>query len=213
MPTALFVLGDSVSMHYGPHLQRALGPTFAYARKGSVATADAVEVPTDDNANGGDSRMCLAYLRDRCSDPAFAPDLLLLNCGLHDVKQPPGGGPLQVPLDEYAANLRAMAALLADTRPRTRLVFATTTPVCEEHHNGPRSGIWRCQRDVDQCNDAARAVMVEVGAPVVDLAAFTLTQGDPRDTLPDGRHFTEPVRAAQGVFLAGWLHALRATLT
>ena len=194
-------------------MQRALGPTFAYARKGSVATADAVEVPTDNNANGGDSRLCLAYLRERCSDPAFAPDLLLLNCGLHDVKQPAGSGPLQVPLAEYAANLRGMVALLAATRSCTRLVFATTTPVCEENHNGPGSGIWRCQRDVDAFNDAARAVMAEVGAPVVELAAFTLTQGDPRDILPDGRHFTEPVRAAQGVFLAGWLHAYRAAPT
>lgn len=30
----LFVIGDSISIHYGPHLQRLLGATFDYDRKG-----------------------------------------------------------------------------------------------------------------------------------------------------------------------------------
>jgi lysophospholipase L1-like esterase len=207
MLTKLFVLGDSVSMHYGPFLQQCLGPTFAYARKeGLTGAMTSLDIP--EGANGGDSRMCLNYLKARCGELNFKPDVLLLNCGLHDIKRPTGGGERAVSREEYKANLRAMIAL-AQALP-TQLVFLTSTPVCEAHHNQPDSPFWRCQNDVDHCNGDAREVMSAAGVPIIDLAGFSFTQGEPHELLPDGRHFAEPVRAAQGAFLAGALHGLRA---
>lgn len=40
-----------------------------------------------DGPNGGDSQMVLAYLKSRLADRTFEPDVIMLNCGLHDIKK------------------------------------------------------------------------------------------------------------------------------
>jgi hypothetical protein len=59
-------------------------------------------------ANGGDSAMVLDYVRALQPDRPF--DILLINCGLHDIKRDVTTHTLQVPLDRYEANLREVLA-------------------------------------------------------------------------------------------------------
>src|SRR5690606_3284313 len=92
----LFLIGDSISLQYGPYLEKYLQGFVYFERKqdDGQATKD-LDVPT--GANGGDSRMVLAYLRKKTNDPNFSPDYLVLNCGLHDIKRNPLTMSIQVP--------------------------------------------------------------------------------------------------------------------
>lgn len=200
MPT-VFVVGDSISMQYGPHLARFLGAAgIGYARKEGDAGAHVLDNPM--GANGGDSGMVRAYLAARCAEPGFRPDLLVVNCGLHDIKRARPDGRAQVGLDDYRAHLAAIADLVAGID--AGLVWVRTTPVVEAIHN-PRSAFDRRAADVAAYNAAADAVLAGRAALAIDLHAFTAAFGDA--AYCDHVHFTEEVRALQGAFIAGHLLA------
>src|SRR4051812_4882622 len=99
----LFILGDSISLQYGSYLEGMLKSDFTISRKGSQEAAmKNLDVPID--ANGGDSRMVLSYLRTRMNDTTFHPDVMLLNCGLHDIKRNPTTKQIAVDSNEYRQN-------------------------------------------------------------------------------------------------------------
>ena len=85
----LYVLGDSISMHYGPYLKRFLEPAVGYSRKGEGLAAGDLNLVSD--ANGGDSRSCLEFLETNLPLLAERFDWLLWNCGLHDIKTTAAG--------------------------------------------------------------------------------------------------------------------------
>lgn len=195
----IFVLGDSISIQYGPFLERALGPHYAYRRKDGLAEAERdLDYPV--GANGGDSSMCLAYLHERAADGDFRPDVLLLNCGLHDCKASPDFARHQVEPEDYRANL---AAILAAIPAGTATVWIRTTPVDDELH--ARRNIHRREADVVAYNRIADEVMAAHPVRSVDLHAFTAGLG--REAFTDGCHFTEPAQRQQGAYLAGHCHA------
>ena len=78
----LFVLADSISMHYGPFLEQYIKGTFEYDRKGKNHEFENLDIAS--RVNGGDSSNCLDYLE---LFPNTEFDVLLLNCGLHDIKR------------------------------------------------------------------------------------------------------------------------------
>lgn len=204
----LFVLGDSISIEYGPHLQKMLVGNFQYSRKsGEEEALKNLDIPQ--GANGGDSRMCLGYLRGILESGELKADVLLLNCGLHDVKRSPKNpdGPTQVSLEDYRANLQGIVELLR--KHRLPMIWVRTTPVCEAQHNVPGTGIIRYQKDVDRYNAASDAIMSDEGIYSIDLAGFTLSQGKPEDLLRDGRHFHEAIQKLQAAHIAGYLIAWR----
>jgi hypothetical protein len=201
----VFVLGDSISMHYGPYLEARLAGRMRYARKtGNEAALGDLDAPQVRDANGGDSRMVFDFLRAVCADPAFRPDILLLNCGLHDIKTDPATGARQVALADYERNLRAAVALVPAAG--IRLVWARTTPVDDATHNRPgRMDFHRHAADVAVYNAAADAIMAQAGVLVVDLYAFTAALGAPEAIFADHVHFVEPVRERQAEFLVDLL--------
>lgn len=192
---SVFVLGDSISIHYGPYLAEALGEGFRYDRK------RAPEGATDpDAANGGDSGQVLAYLRS-AAGRAIPRGFLILNCGLHDIKVRPGTDACQVPLDLYEANLEESLRCGAETG--RHVIWVRTTPVVEALHRARSPGFDRREADVAAYNARADRVMRRHGIPVVDLHRFTLP------FLPAGVvdhvHFGVEVRRLQGAFLAGFI--------
>jgi lysophospholipase L1-like esterase len=197
----LFVLGDSISIQYGPHLARMVRGAFNYARKGTLP-ARGSEPGSPPNANGGDSSMALAYLHGELA--GIAPDLLLLNCGLHDIRTDPQTGAKQVPPDLYRANLRDIVGLVRDAGVRT--VWVRTTPVDDDTHNTRSVSFYRFARDVLQYNEIADAAFAKAGIPAVDLYTFTLNLGE--GVYCDHVHFTERVRELQAAYIAGALLAL-----
>lgn len=192
----LHVLGDSISMQYGPYLEKMLQGVMHYSRKLPASTEP-------DSANGGDSSMALAYLRERIGQaPTF--DVLLLNCGLHDIKHNPGVDGTQVALADYPGNLRAMLALAG--QHKVRVVWVRTTPVADEIHNSRSASFKRYNADVLAFNAAADQVMAEAGVAVIDLYTFTANLGP--DLYIDHVHFNDAVRMQQAAFIGGRLFSL-----
>ncbi len=204
----IFLIGDSISIHYGPALESALrGTGIHYSRKEGVDAAQQnLDIPL--GANGGDSSMVLGYLRYCATQGrAITADTLVVNCGLHDIKTDPATGAKQVPLEDYGKNLEAIVELVSKTTGR-RLIWMRTTPCDENIHNARSKSFYRFAADCAAYNRAADAIMAAQGVPVIDL--FTFTQNLGPELFCDHVHFLEPVRHRQAAFIAGWLQGYRA---
>ncbi len=196
----LYVIGDSISMQYGPYLEQNLAGTMHYARKTGEEEA-ALDQPAPHNGNGGDSARVLAFLQAKAAAGGIDADVLLLNCGLHDIKTDPDTGSKQVPLAAYRDNLEAIVALVA--RLDLELIWVRTTPCDERVHNKPGKSFFRFAADAVAYNDAADAIMAAKGVPSIDLHGFTSRLGD--DLYKDHVHFPPAICEKQAAYIAGYL--------
>ena len=184
----VFVVGDSISIQYGPYLEEYLNGTANYERKMDNAGVDpALGVP---EINGGDSRMVLEYLKAKTGDTAFKPDYLLLNCGLHDIKRNVETNQLQVTADNYRDNLQAIINLVISRN--IQLVWVRTTPVVDSIHNARSKRFQRFSSDLKTYNAIADQVMVTNQIPIIDLHGFTWNLGI--EQYRDHVHFREEAR-------------------
>lgn len=199
----VYVVADSISMHYGPTLEKCLAGKLAYDRKGGDEAFK--DLNKGVGANGGDSRNVLNYLCECFANEIFKPDILLINCGLHDVKLE--NGLIQVPLDEYKENLQSIVALIQGHGPE--MVWVRTTAVDDVIHNDLQHGeakqgaFQRFEKDVTAYNAVADEVMKQEGVPVIDLYTFTCALG--KNVYCDHVHYIEEVRVKQGEFVANEL--------
>jgi len=198
----LYVIGDSISIQYGPYLERYLAGRMVYARKGHEDTA-ALALDPPQSANGGDSSMVLAFVSAKAAASGFAADVALLNCGLWDLRADPQTGAKQVPVTQYGANLAEIVDILH--AEGVAVAWVRTTPCDEAVHNKREMGFHRYAADVVAYNEAADAVMSAHNVPTLDLHTFTLNLGD--NLYCDHVHFNEHVREKQAAFIAGWLAA------
>lgn len=219
----LFVLGDSISIQYGPYLERMLADRYLCDRKGSELLRDESfekEKPdtlrrladmesSSEALNGGDSACVLAYLQARCSPTPPTWNVLLLNCGLHDIRTNPQSGSRQVELAAYADNLTAILRLAA--LASQSVIWLRITPVVDARHQRLNPEFNRFNADVERYNQVADAVMDQAGIPKIDLYTFTCGLSLSPDTLDslyhDHVHFVEPVQQLQAAYIAGWLDA------
>jgi len=200
----LFVVGDSISMGYGPFLERLLSGVVSYARKtgdepGVAAALGGV------NANGGTSRRVRDYLEALRAADGLDADILLLNCGLHDIARDGVDGGTRIPAEEYRENLQAILAMagVLGVRP----VWVRTTPVNSVQHH-KRKPFDRLEKDVARYNASADEIMAAAGVPVCDLFRFTDNLENNSLTEGDGVHFSAEVQAQQAAFIAGYLMRL-----
>lgn len=202
LPT-LFVIGDSISFHYGPFLKKYLEGHFIIdSKKDNGDAAKNLDVPV--GGNSGDSHMVVGFLKTKFKDPGFKPDYLLLNCGLHDIKHNPPNGKIQVDEKEYRENLTAIVNMLR-TR-NIKLIWVRTTAVVDSIHNrhvNPATGFLRYAADVDKYNHIADDVCKENGIPEIDLFGFTRQLGN--EQFQDHVHYKEPTRALQAAYIAGFI--------
>lgn len=196
----VYVIGDSISIQYGPYLQSDLKGFMEYARKEGEPEALA-NLDYPQGANGGDSSMVLSFLRDQARAGGIDTDLLLVNCGLHDIKTDPSTGKKQVPIERYEQNLRALVDVVASMG--IKLVWIRTTPCDEAVHNPRQTQFHRFSADNIAYNRVADEVMREAKVPAIDLYTFTMNLG--ADLYCDHVHFHVPVREKQAAFIAGWL--------
>jgi len=180
MTKKLFVIGDSISMQYGPYLKKLCRGKFHYSRK---------------KGNGGDSNMVRAFAEWQTANDKIKYDIVLLNCGLHDIKT--RDGRCQVERPQYRENLRAVLAVFKERH--VCVLWVRTTPVFDEIHNRRTTEISRCAADLECYNQAADEIMAENHIESIDLYGFTLP------FLPDGYcdhvHFNQKVRKAQAAFI------------
>jgi isoamyl acetate esterase len=169
MPRIL-IIGDSISIGYTP-----------------LVTADlAGKALIEHNpGNGADSANVLAHLDEWT---AGHWDLIHLNCGLHDLKRPKGTLQVINTLEQYEANLRQIFRRLT-SRPPTKIIWVTTTPVVDERHPANKKDIDRSQSDVRAYNAVAARVLQNFPIPVTDLHALVLAHGPEQLILNDGVHY------------------------
>ena len=165
------LIGDSIRMGYQDHVISQL--------------AGRAEVWGPEE-NGGDSRNVLTHLDQWVL--ARQPDLVHVNCGLHDLKRA-FGEESEVPLAEYGRNVRQILQRLQRELDGA-VVWAATTPVDETWHH-QNKGFDRLEADVEVYNAGARAVAVDLGVPIDDLFAIVEREGKARLLTQDGVHFTE----------------------
>jgi hypothetical protein len=201
----LYVLGDSISIHYGPYLEQYLAGRYQYARKqGTEPALQNLDPPHD--SNGRDSAHVLAFLRAMQAHGGIPADLLLLNCGLHDIKTNPQTGEKQVSPDLYESNLLTIIQMVGDMG--LKLVWVRTTPVDDAVHNRPDSEFHRHAEDCEVYNAIADGLTRAFRIPSIDLYTFTRNVGT--NLYCDHVHFHEHVREKQAAYIAGWLEACRA---
>jgi lysophospholipase L1-like esterase len=198
----VFVLGDSISIHYGPYLQQELIPHFSYDRKrGAEEALKDLNQPV--GANGGDSGMVLSYLEEQKAQ-GVKYDILVVNCGLHDVKTDPVKQAKQINVDTYADHLNKICDIAAAMA--NQMVWVRTTPLIDEVHNRLNSNFFRYHKDVIEYNTVADSIMQQNKVPIVDLYAFTLGLGS--EVFCDHVHFKEEIRATQAAFISEQLNGV-----
>ncbi|MBF0243927.1 MAG: SGNH/GDSL hydrolase family protein [Planctomycetes bacterium] len=198
----IYVVGDSISIQYGPYLQAYLNGVIDYSRKEGEEEA-LLNLDHPQGANGGDSGMVLSFLRAKKDGMGINADLLLLNCGLHDIKTNPVTTTKQVPIDKYRENLKAIVQTVNEMK--CPMVWIRTTPCCEETHNREGMAFHRFSADCDAYNLAADQIMDAAGVTMLDLHTFTLNLG--AELYCDHVHFNDHVRQKQAAFIAGWILA------
>ena len=198
----LFVIGDSISLHYGPYLEQMLGGYFSYARKNGEESA-LRDLDLAQGANGGDSSMVLAYLTAMQRSGGLSADVVLLNCGLHDIKTDLITKHRQVSPEDYRRHLEEIVPLV--TSRGATLIWIRTTPCDEAVHNTANAKFHRFATDGVAYNEIADRIMSTAGIPSIDLYEFTKALGP--NPYCDHVHFTPAIRQAQAAFIAGWLIA------
>lgn len=199
--TSLFVLGDSISIYYGPYLKAFLGQEFDYDRKREPGIRKS-DLNKPVGGNGEDSGKVLEYLAGLKKAGRLKFDRILLNCGLHDIKTGPKTGKKQVPLAEYRRNLKKVFRLLKSSG--VKIVWVRTTPVEDRIHKAHCKSFNRYNRDVEAYNKAADRLAKAAGIPFIDLNGFTKALGG--KLYADHVHFTRPVSRLQAAYIAGKLN-------
>ncbi|MCF7854021.1 MAG: SGNH/GDSL hydrolase family protein [Candidatus Pacebacteria bacterium] len=197
----LFVIGDSISIGYGPSLESMVHGVFQYGRKGGALD------PLGDVVQGGDSARVLDYLKQLHEKRTFHPDVLLVNCGLHDLKTDRESGEKQIPIGMYERNLCEIARTAAQLCGS--MIWVRTTPVLFARHRKVKT-FDRYEADVDSYNTVADNVMAAEGIMSADLFTFTVKLGVAEALKEDGVHFRPVASRLQAAYLAGYLGRLRA---
>lgn len=190
----IYVIGDSISIHYGSYLKQYLRGCIFYSRK---EDKDDPEL----GANGGDSSSVLRFLTQKLKTGGLDADLILFNCGLHDIKTDPTTGKKQVPPRQYRKNLEGILSIVK--KLRLSPIWVRTTPCDEKIHNRRCKSFYRFSADVKKYNRIADKIMLKNNVPVIDLYTFTLNLG--KDLYCDHVHFHKHIREKQASFIAGWL--------
>ena len=167
----LILTGDSIRMGYQKTVEQQL--------------KDVAEIWAPEE-NGGDSANVLAHLNDWII--SRQPDIVHVNCGLHDLKKEFNTSTAQVPLNQYEDNVRQiMSRLKAETQ--SLVIWASTTPVDEKlhHENKPFD---RFDADVAAYNAVASRIASETGVSINDLYKAMSDAGASGYLQKDGVHFT-----------------------
>src|SRR5262249_22726488 len=104
------LVGDSIRMGYAPLVAKRL---------------EGKAIVVSDKANGGDSSNVLKHLDEWVITEK--PDVVRLNCGLHDLKLSKTSKQHQVELAEYEKNLKRIVERIRK-ETGAALIFSNTTP-------------------------------------------------------------------------------------
>ncbi|MBY5913788.1 SGNH/GDSL hydrolase family protein [Rhizobium leguminosarum] len=187
MKTVLLI-GDSIRLHYQPYVIKAFeGQANVWGPEENCQSSGVIWNNLD--------RWVISK----------RPDVVHLNCGLHDLRHDEGPAEALVPLDAYQANITGIfERVRAETT--AELIWATVTPIIEERHQAVRSSR-RYERDVSAYNAVGISVARRFGVTINDLHT-TVSEAGPEVLLKqDGLHFVEEGYALLGAKVADALRS------
>ncbi|MGL5753836.1 MAG: SGNH/GDSL hydrolase family protein [Paraclostridium sp.] len=200
---SIFVIGDSISIHYGPYLKEMIKDKFNYDRKRGIKEAlNNLDRPIGTNV--GDSVKVLEYLIEE-NHKNVKYDILLINCAMHDIRIDRNLLEKQVKESEYKMNLSKIIDIAKNMS--SQVLWVSTTPFNEKIHNSRKVGFLRYIKDLETYNSIAKEIIIENNIGFIDLYSFTSNLGE--DIYCDHVHFNEEVRKLQSAFIAGYLCNLK----
>ncbi len=194
MKKTIFLLGDSISLHYNPYLIPTTADRYDWQTKAGRAEAmKDLDNPID--ANGGSSRQVLGFLRDEEARDSLHYDYLLFNCGLHDIAIDAGKTTVRVDAGDYHKNLTEIIKLAQSHGIKPIWVY--TTPVEDARHN--TGDFKRYNTNVLLYNAIAKEITNGLKVPTIDLYSFTAAlEGE---KYADHVHYLPAVREKQAAFI------------
>ncbi len=168
----IFLMGDSISKGYRKYISGSMiGESEVYYPEGITTF----------------STHMLRYILEFAEKLSIGSniDAVYFNTGLWDVLRINGDEPL-VSLDEYKRNLQKIIDRIRYVFPNSKIIFATTTPVCEEL---AAYGFSRLNSDIITYNEAACKIMNENYVVVHDLNKYATDML--QDRYSDFTHYTE----------------------
>lgn len=193
---SIFIIGDSISIQYGPFLKEIVKVNFTYDRKRGVTEA-LTDLDKPIGANGGDSSRVLQYLLEE-NFKKVKYDILLINCGLHDIRVHRQSLEKQINEQEYEKNLNSLLGLAL--KMANKVVWINSTPIADKIHNGRSEGFFRFERDLNNYNSIAEKVLKKKNIELIDLYSFTKKLGE--NIYCDHVHFKEHIRKKQAAYIA-----------
>ncbi|MBO5007588.1 MAG: SGNH/GDSL hydrolase family protein [Clostridia bacterium] len=201
----MLLLGDSINLHYGPNLKGYLADEYdIQSRPGEKEALQDIDKPV--GGNGGDSSRVLDYIKELEKKDLLDFDLLVFNCGLHDIKRVVPEENYQVTVDKYEENINSVYKIMQSHG--IKCVFITTTPVLEKAHNVEiiPAGVKRYNSDVCLYNEVAVKTAKKYDSPVIDL--YNFVENLTGEKYLDYAHFNYEVRKLQAAFIAGAIRSI-----
>jgi len=120
------------------------------------------------------------------------PDVIHINCGLHDVFIENNGLPRRTP-EDYGKNLDKIFSILTTEFISSQIIFALTTPVYEERQKVSKTygRLVRRNTDIDAINKKAIEVCRKYNVKIDDLNSAVLKGGVENLICEDGVHLNE----------------------
>ncbi len=199
----LLSYGDSIAFGYKDALAQYVSHEYAFFTKEGMEEAEKnLNIPVGTNC--GDSRMMLRHIRAEIERGRFQYDVVVFNCGKHDIKVDIETGQRQISADEYRENMREITALIK--KHSKKVFYVNCTKVYDNVHNSPENievnlGIVRYDKDMRLCNEQAAEIMKEAGIPVIDL--YTLSEKWGEKALKDHVHYHPAYAELQAAYIAG----------
>jgi isoamyl acetate esterase len=163
------LIGDSIRMGYEPLVAKRF---------------EGLAEVLSHEENGGTSENVLKHLDEWAI--SRNPDVIHLNCGLHDLAIDELGAPNRIKPEAYVANVKEIFKQLR-AKTKAKLIWATTTPVVDEWHLKEKQ-FERRQVDVIKYNELA--LPLTAGLAVDDLFAVIVAAGIEKCLRTDGVHMT-----------------------
>ncbi len=198
----IMVIGDSISLAYGPFLSEILSDDYNYTTKNTGENVGNLDYPSGPNA--GDSKMVLSYLKDFFSQKPKV-NLILLNSGLHDIKKDKKTGKVAISEQEYTKNLSAIFTLIKTQK--IPLVWINSTPVNDTIHNSKNVGFYRYNADVLKYNQIADSLCRKNKIIQINLHHFS--SKFPVNAYKDHVHYTDEYAKLQASYIAGFLSNIK----
>lgn len=196
---SIFLIGDSISLYYHKYLKELLKNKANYSRKGNEEEIN-IELNNPNNpfgANGGDSNQVIDYMKQIIKDNKKY-DLIMVNCGLHDIRVDRETLKNQIDKSQYKKNIQNIVKLGLEIAPK--IIWINTTPVDDKIHNSRKEGCLRYNKDVQEYNNIAYEIMRENNIYIIDLYNFTKNIKI-TNKYKDHVHFNDEISKKQAEFI------------